>query len=184
MRVVVMMIAAVAAIGVLQGSAASADEQRQIGGYQVVAAFQHTPVYPGEMNGLVLTIATPAGQPAVGLDQSLRMRVGVPHQVTETWQLTADPARPGVYTVGLLLPRAGTYFLDLIGTIDGQSVSERFVTGQNGLDKVITHGRQYPNGSWIVIVVTFGGYLVGLAILLSRAGLARHRAHRRRSLGV
>jgi hypothetical protein len=100
--------------------------------------------------------------------------------VTETWELTPVQGQPGAYQVILALPRAGTFFMDLIGTLDGQGVNERFITGERGLDKVIAHGRTYPRGAGIVVLLTFGGYLAGLAWLVGRAALRNRRAHRTR----
>jgi hypothetical protein len=159
-------------------TAAAADDERTVGAYRVTASFASTPVYPLESNGLLIRVTSLAGEPVVGLERSLRLRIGVPNQVTETWNLDPVAGQPGVYKVQLALPRAGTYFMDLFGTIEGQTVNERFVTGAQGLDKVITRGRVYPKGAGIVVLITLGGYLAGLAWLLGRAALQRRRAHR------
>jgi hypothetical protein len=166
----------------LIGSAA-AEETRTVAGHQVTVGFGRVPVYPGEANPFVIRVATPAGEPVAGLERSLRLRVGVPNQVTETWNLEPVAGQPGAYQVVLALPRAGSYFMDLFGDIQGQQVQERFITGQNGLEKVITHGRQYPRGAAWVIVVTFGSYLVFLAWYYGRILLRLLRSRQHASLG-
>jgi hypothetical protein len=159
---------------------AAADDSRIVGdGYRITAAWATTPVYPEELNALVIRVTDPQGQPVTGLEHTLRLRIGVPNQVTETWGLTPDPAAPGVYRVALSLPKAAVYVMDLQGTVHGTAVRERFVSGENGLEPVIAHPRQYPRGSWIVVLVTVGFYLVGLAYLCGRgawAWLQRRRA--------
>jgi hypothetical protein len=167
--------AAVVLMFALAAVPAAAADTRVVGAYQIAAAFAHTPVYPQEANPLVIRVATLAGEPVGGLEHTLRLRVGVPNQVTETWGLVPLHDQPGAYQVILSLPRAGTYFMDLFGTIDGQAVNERFITGQQGLDKVIAHGPSFPRGAGIVLLITFGGYLVGLAWLVGRAALRRQR---------
>ena len=151
----------------------AADDERAVGPYRITASFATTPVYPEEPNALLIRVVADSGAPVVGLERTLRLRIGVPHQATETWELTPEPGQPGVYRVNLLLPRAGTYTMDLFGTLDGREVFERFITGQNGLDQVIVHGRQYPRGAGFVVLLTFGFYLVGLAYLLGRNALSR-----------
>jgi hypothetical protein len=175
--------ALVAVLAVILVGTAAAEETRSVGGYQVTVGFAHTPVYPQEANPVIIRIATTSGEPVTGVEKSLRLRVGVPNQVTETWNLDPVPGQPGAYRVILALPRAGTFFLDLFGDIQGQPVQEHFVTGQNGLEKVIAHGRSYPRGAWLVVLVTFGGYLVFLAGYYGRLLLRLRRARHPASLG-
>src|SRR5581483_2613963 len=158
---------------------AAAEETRTVAGYQVTVGFGRTPVYPQEANPFVIHVTTPAGEPVLGLEKSLRLRVGVPNQVTETWNLDPVAGQPGAYQVVLALPRAGTFFMDLIGEIEGQRVQEHFITGQNGLEKVIAQGRSYPRGAGYVVLITFGSYLVFLAWYYGRLLLRmlRSRLH-------
>lgn len=158
---------------------AAAEETRTIGGYQVTVGFARVPVYPLEANPFEIRVTTPAGEPVLGLEKSLRLRVGVPNQVTETWNLDPVAGQPGAYQVVLALPRAGDFFMDLIGDIQGQPVQERFITGQNGLEKVITRGRSYPRGAGYVVLVTFGSYVAFLVWYYGRLllRLLRSRLH-------
>lgn len=170
---------ALSLVALLVVTPASADDARVVGAYRITASFERTPVYPLEANALLVRVVSESGAPVAGVDSSLRLRIGVPNQVTETWELTSVPGQPGVYKVLLTLPRAGSYNITLFGNLNGQQVSERFVTGQNGLDKVIAPPRSYPRGSGIVVLVTLVGYLVGVAYLTARAALGRYRrAHR------
>jgi hypothetical protein len=168
---------------VLLAGPAAAEETRTLAGHQVTVGFGRVPVYPGEANPFIIRVATAAGEPVMGLERALRLRVGVPNQVTETWNLEPVAGQPGAYQVVLALPRAGSYFMDLFGDIQGQAVQERFITGQNGLEKVVTHGRQYPRGAAWVIVVTFGSYLVFLVWYYGRILLRLLRAHQHAPLG-
>ena len=168
-------------VGLVLVSPAAADVERQVGGYHLTAGFARTPVYAVEGNQFVVRVRDAAGQPVTGLEQSLRVRVSIPNQVTETWQMQTRPNAPGDYYIDIALPRAAPYTFNLLGTIGGQTVDEKFLTELDGLDKVITRGRQYPRGSWVVVLVTFGGYLVGLVVIIAVS--ARRRARNRQTAG-
>ncbi|MFN8557728.1 MAG: hypothetical protein U0531_10405 [Dehalococcoidia bacterium] len=157
---------------------ARADETRTVGALRVTASFLTTPVHPNQLNAVVLRVTATDGRPVTGLEQTLRLRIGVANQVTETRDLAPAPDAPGVYHVQVLLPKAAPYTLHLFGTAGDQAISEKFITGQNGLDKVVVEERQYPRGAGYVVILTFGAYLVGLAVLLGWAGLRRLRARR------
>lgn len=159
----------------LRATPAAADDVRTVGPYRIAVSFASTPVYPEESNALVIRVTDATGAPVTGLESALRLHIGVKNQVTETWNLEPVPAEPGTYRVILVLPRAGTYGMSLFGTLNGQPIDERYVTGDNGLDKVIAHGRSYPRGAGFIVLLTFGSYLLGLAILVGRAALARRR---------
>lgn len=107
---------------------AAAEDQRTVGSYVVVASFASTPVYPQEANAFVVRIRSVAtGEPVTGLERSRRVRVGVPNQVTETWNLEPVPGEPGAYRVTLGLPRAGTFFLP------GRLRRHRWTAGQRAV---------------------------------------------------
>lgn len=164
--------------------AGATEDARVVGRYRVAVAFARTPVYAGEANPFLIRVTTLAGEPVNGVERTLRLRIGVPNQVTETWAVQPVAGQPGVYQVILALPRAGTFFIDLIGAIEEQPVHERFITGQQGLQKVIAHGRSYPRGAEYVVILTFGGYLTGLAWFIGRAIVRYHRAHRQRPVST
>ncbi len=157
---------------------AHADDERISGPYRISASFVEKPLYALERNTLLVRVsAADTGAPVAGLESVLRVRVSVPHQASETLAILPVEGQPGDYRAELMFPRAGTFTIDLFGSIEGRSLSERFVTGDNGLDKVISRGRQYPHGSGYVVLFTFGLYVVGVLYLLIRAGLKRRRAH-------
>jgi hypothetical protein len=155
-------------------SPAGAQPVRTVGPYTVAVWFASTPVYPEEGNALYIQVTRADGTPVLGLEQTLRLRVGLPNQATETMPLSPERDRPGVYRVDLLLPRAAPYSMALLGRIEDTTVHELFVTGRD-LDKVIVRERQYPKGSAYVVAFTFGLYLVGLAYLVARGALHWHR---------
>ncbi len=160
-------------------SPAGAQPVRTVGPYTVTVWFASTPVYPEEGNALFVQVTRGDGAPVLGLEQTLRLRVGLPNQATETMPLSPQRDRPGVYRVDLLLPRAAPYSMTLLGRIEDTPVNELFVTGRD-LDKVIVRDPQYPKGSAYVVAFTFGLYLVGLAYLTARGAL--HWRRRRSAL--
>lgn len=143
---------------------AHADEVRYAGDYLLTVSFEKSPVVASEANGLSVRVQTATGGPVSNLDAKLAVQIGIPNQVTETLPLTAKPDQPGVYRVDLLLPRATTYKMNVVGTVNGQKIDEKLFSGQGGLERVISAGRVYPRGSNWAVVVTFGAYLVGLAV--------------------
>lgn len=143
---------------------AQAEAVRTVGDYVIGVSFARSPVYPNEPLEFLLRVTTLDGTPVTGLEETLLLRVSVPNQVTETLAVGPLADRPGVYKVDLLFLRAGIYNLHVLGAINGQRVNEQFLTGKDGLDKVIVRdGKSYPKGSGWVVAVTFGAYLVGLA---------------------
>ena len=159
----------------------AADDTRTVGRYRITASYATTPVYGKEPNALLIRVVSERGEPVIGLESALRLRISVPNQVSETWELTPVAGEPGLYKVDVLLPRAGTFTMDLFGTLDGQQVFERFITGQNGLDKVITRGHRYPRGSWLAVLITFSIYPIGLAVIFGRRLWKWRQARRQRA---
>lgn len=173
-RLALMLALLVAGMALAHVSPADAQPVRTVGPYTVAVWFASTPVYPKEGNALFIQVTRADGTPVAGLEQTLRLRVGLPNQATETMPLSPERDRPGVYRVDLLLPRAAPYSMTLLGRIEDTPVNELFVTGRD-LDKVIVRERQYPKGSGYVVAFTFGLYLVGLAFLTARGALHWHR---------
>jgi hypothetical protein len=167
---VVMLLVAVAPV-----ASVSADAQRAVGPYRIRIGFATTPVYPEEGHEMVVHVTTAAGEPVTGLESTLRLRVSLPNQASETMVLNAIPNDPGGYGVELLLPRAADYDLDLLGTIEGQQVAEHFVTGHDGIAAVIAPPDSYPRGAAYVVIITFAAYVVGVAFLVGWAALSRYR---------
>lgn len=173
-RLALMLALLVTGTALARVSPAGAQPVRTVGPYTVAVWFASTPVYPEEGNALFIQVTHADGTPVAGLEQTLRLRVGLPNQATETMPLSPERDRPGVYRVDLLLPRAAPYSMTLLGRIEDTPVNELFVTGRD-LDKVIVRERQYPKGSGYVVAFTFGLYLVGLAFLIARGALHWHR---------
>lgn len=157
---------------------ARADDVRMVGPYRVSASFASAPVYPLEPNALVFRITDENGAPVTGAENSLVLHIGEMYQATETLPLEPLKDQPGMYQARLMLPRAGIFSMQLLGTLGSQKVEERFITEQNGLDKVITRGRVYPRGAGWVVLFTISAYLVGVAWLVGRAGIRMLRQRR------
>lgn len=162
----------------LVSSPAFAEERRTVGAYDITISWEKTPVYPDEPNAIIVRVLTADGTPVDGLGDTLMLRVGIPQQVTETIPLTQQAGQVGVYRVDLLLPRAAPYAFNLRGTVRDQVIDEKYLSGRDGLDKVIVRGRVYPKGSGWVVAFTFGAYLVGLGVFGVRALLRWRRRHR------
>ncbi len=173
-RLAPVLAALLAVTALVHVSPAGAQPVRTVGPYTVSLWFASTPVYPEEGNALYIQVTRADGTPVAGLEQTLRLRVGLPNQATETMPVSPERGRPGVYRVDLLLPRAAPYSINLLGRIEDTPVNELFITGRD-LDKVIVRPPQYPKGSGYVVAFTFGLYLVGLAYLVARGALHRHR---------
>lgn len=155
------LMAALASLG--SAGTARAEAVHTAGDYQIGVTFVQSPVHPNEPLELLIRVTTLDSTPVTGLEETLLLRVGIPNQVTETLAVAPMPDRPGVYKVDLLFPRAAYYNIHVLGTINGQQVSEKYLTGKDGLEKVIVkEGKSYPKGSNWVVVFTFGSYLVGL----------------------
>lgn len=163
-----------AAVALARAAPVGAQPVRPVGPYTVSVWFASTPVYPEEGNALYIQVMRADGTSVSGLEQTLRLRVGLPNQATETMPVSPVGGRPGVYRVDLLLPRAAPYSMTLLGRIEDTPVNELFITGRD-LDNVIVRPPQYPKGSAYVVAFTFGLYLVGLAYLIARGALHRHR---------
>jgi hypothetical protein len=164
-------------IALVSSSPASAEERRTVGAYDITLGWEKTPVYPDEANAIIVRVFTSDGRPVDGLGDTVMLRVGIPQQVTETIPLTQQPGQPGVYRVDLLLPRAAPYGFNLLGEVHGQRIDEKYLSGRDGLDKVIVKGRVYPKGALWVVAFTFGSYLVGLGVFGVRALLRWRRRH-------
>src|SRR5439155_1464117 len=67
----------------------------------------------------------------------------------------------------------------VFGRVGGQDMNERFVTGTEGLGKVVVEGQAYPRGASWVVLITFGAYIVGLVVFGLR--WLRRRPRRRSS---
>src|SRR6266545_4221032 len=78
----------------LTAAPAHAEATRTVGPYHISVSFASTPVYPEEANALIIQVAGSDGAPVTDLEHTLRLRVGVPNQVTETMSLAALPGRP------------------------------------------------------------------------------------------
>lgn len=151
-------------VAVSGARAAHAEAVHTAGDYRIAVSFARSPVHPHEPLEFIIRVTTLDGTPVFGLEETLLLRVGIPNQVTETLAVAPLPDRPGVYKVDLIFPRSAYYNMHILGTINDQRVSEHFLTGKDGLDKVIVkEGRSYPKGSIWVVALTFGSYLVGLA---------------------
>lgn len=132
---------------------ALAHERRELAGgqYEVEVGFIEEPVYVGEKNGLFLSVAnlaaepaaTPAaesgeeggGAPVLGLADTLQAEVIYGDQ-TMALELQPVFSEPGTYN-GFFFPMAeGDYTFRIFGEIEGNPVDETFTSSPEGFGSV------------------------------------------------
>lgn len=141
---------ALAALGLALGAllllvpTASAHERRQIGPYILVVGFLHEPAYVEELNGASLTVFRTDGQPVEGLEKTLKVEVSA-GGASRTFDLKPEPGRPGAYKAEFIPTRTGGYVFRFFGKIETTEVNERFESGPNRFDEVVSKAElQFP----------------------------------------
>lgn len=136
-------------------SAASAHERRDLAGgkYRAVVGFLNEPAIEGAPNGLDLTVtdlsqkdASGNGAPVMGLEKTLKAEVMVPNGAKKDLTVEARFGMPGKYA-GYFVPTApGTYIYHIFGTINEQTIDEKFESGPNRFSDVDALSTvQFPN---------------------------------------
>ena len=172
---------------------ALAHEQRMVAGYAFEVGFINEPVYVGQRSGLELMV-TKADRPVEGLEKTLKAEVIYEAKHVDLL-LLAREAQPGAYASVFIPTAAGSYTFHIFGTVEGQSVNERFTSSPTGFNEVqeAASGQfplQFPTqaelaseakqgsdaAGQVTIALTFGaaGLVVGL-IALGVARAARRR---------
>lgn len=121
------------------------DRRDLIGGkYQAVVGFLNEPAIEGQLNGIDLTItdmskkdANGKGTPVEGLEKTLKAAVSFGGGgATKEIPLVARFSMPGRYTGTFMPTEAGAYTFHLFGTINDQTVDERFESGPGRFNDV------------------------------------------------
>lgn len=126
------------AVSLLLPGIALAHEQRDVGSYHFTVGFLDEPSIVDQMNGLDLTITTTADKkPVEGAEKTLKAEVIVGGNAkVMALPLTARFGMPGKYAAYFMPTAAGSYIFHLSGSINGDSVDQRFESGPGRFDDV------------------------------------------------
>jgi hypothetical protein len=143
-RVSVSILAALLIVVLVAPSIASAHGRRTVGKYQFVVGFLAEPAFAGQQNGIDLTICQGECQtnadgtlknPVKDADKTLKAEAiynGQTFPVTLTPRFRADGKYNGVF----FPTKVGEYTFHFSGTINGDAIDERFVSGKDGFNSV------------------------------------------------
>jgi len=140
--------AALAALLLSAGAApASAHEGRRVGKYVLVVGFGDEPAYAGAKNSVQLLLSDASGKPVTNLAVDKLQVHGfygakvTPASPTIELPLEAnfgdDWGTPGDYRSFFVPTAPGTYSFHLLGTINGQKVSQLFTSGPDSFGDVV-----------------------------------------------
>jgi hypothetical protein len=197
-RLSVAVLAALLIVVLVAPSIASAHGRRTVGKYQFVVGFLAEPAFAGQQNGIDLTICQGECQnnadgtlknPITGAEKTLKAEAiynGQSFPVTLAPRFRADGKYNGVF----FPTQAGEYTFHFTGTVNGDTIDERFVSAKDGFNSVEDPTRlQFPAAAGATSnlvqqvkdandkassATTFGiiGIVVGvLGLLLGGAGL-------------
>jgi len=125
----VVLLASVGAV--LMPSVALAHERRVVGKYTFVVGFNEEPALQNQPNGAQVTVTVPSedNRPVEGIAETLKANVAFGGGQPKEFKLRGVFGRPGVYVADFMPTRAGSYIFNFAGTIEGESISERFESG-------------------------------------------------------
>jgi hypothetical protein len=125
------------AVAALHSAPASAHERRQVGGYVVVVGFENEPAFVEQMNGAAITVFSNDGKAISGVDKTLKVEVTTGGS-SRTFDLTPVPSKQGAYVAEFIPTKAGSYVFRFFGKIESTDVNERFESGPNRFDDVVS----------------------------------------------
>lgn len=146
-------------------SVVSAEETRTVAGYQFTVGFLEEPAYVERPSAVVLRLADSGGRPIEGAQATLKVEIGVLGR-KQTLDFRPVLDRPGSYEAVFIPPHSGEYTLRFFGRIDGTPIEETFLSGRNGIGKVITRtSSDYSSAGAYFAFGLLGVYLVGLVVI-------------------
>jgi hypothetical protein len=115
-------------------------EHRTVGPYTFVVGWISEPAYVNAPNGLSLDVTeTNSSKPVEGVANTLRAEVIVGGGAKKlSLELATDKESPGHYTGGFIPTKAGDYIFHLFGDVGSTKVDERFESGPNTFDGVVS----------------------------------------------
>ncbi|HEY8786954.1 MAG TPA: hypothetical protein VIN63_10810 [Candidatus Limnocylindria bacterium] len=123
-------------------------EHRTIGPYTFVVGWIAEPAYVNAANGLSLDVTeTSSSKPVEGLATTLQAEVIVGGGAKKlSLGLATDEERPGHYAGSFIPTKTGDYIFHIFGTAGSTKVDERFESGPNTFDGVVsTDPLQFPD---------------------------------------
>lgn len=148
----------------LAGSTISAHERRQVGGYVLVVGFLTEPAYVEEGNAVSITVFKTDGQPVDGVQKTLTVEVST-GDASRRFDLAPQVNKPGGYVAAFTPTKTGTYVFRFVGMIENQPIDERFESGPNRFDEVISRdATEFP------LTVPTNGQLATEVDALKRVG--------------
>lgn len=158
---------------------ALAHERRTVGGgkYDVVVGWDVEPAYQGQKNAASIRISQGGSSPPVpvtGAEKTLTVQIRQGADVQE-FPLRSVFGQPGYYVADIVPTRAGDFQWTFGGTINGDTVSEKFDTADGKFNKVepIT-GLQFPvavGDESQIASTAMVGQTIAAVYLLDNAGL-------------
>jgi len=134
-----------AAFLLLSGAApAQAHETRQVGSYKLAVGWSHEPAYTGVENGVQIFIHDAAGNPVDALGHPISLKVNAvfgtqtsaPLDLLASWDPDTGLGTHGEWDAALTPTEAGVYTFHLTGSINGQTVDEKFTSSDSTFDSV------------------------------------------------
>src|SRR5437016_7947874 len=164
-------------------------ERRSVGPYTFVVGWVNEPAYVNAANGLSLDVTeASSSKPVEGLATTLHAEVIVGGGAKKlSLDLATDEETPGHYLGSFIPTKTGDYIFHLFGDVGSAKVDERFESGPNTFDEVIsTDPLQFPdrvpaNADLaarldLLQTLVIAAILIGaLALLVSVGGLAMRR---------
>jgi len=181
--------AIVASSFALTSNVALGHEHRSVGPYTFVVGWTNEPAYVNAANGVSLDVTeTDSSKPVEGLASTLHAEVIVGGGAKKlTLDLVTDEESPGHYAGAFIPTKVGDYIFHLFGDAGSTKVDERFESGPNTFDGVVsTDQLQFPDRvaanaelsarldsmqTLVIAAIVIGA----LALLVSVGGLAMRR---------
>lgn len=123
-------------------------EHRTVGPYTFVVGWINEPAYVNTANGLSLDVTeTSSSTPVEGLATTLQAEVIVGGGAKKlSLDLATDEESPGHYAGSFIPTKTGDYIFHIFGTAGSTKVDERFESGPNTFDGVVsTDPLQFPD---------------------------------------
>jgi len=139
MRRAVFGLIAAMTLGALFPVAALAHEPRDVGAYHLLVGWINEPAIENQPNAISIRITAKAnGQPVTGAEKTLKVAAAFGGGQPRELDLEPSDEVQGLYTASLIPTRAGTYTFTFTGSIGSQQIDERFQSGPNTFDDVVS----------------------------------------------
>lgn len=113
-----------------------AHERRAVGEYSLVVGWLNEPALVNQPNSLDLRVSKTAdSSPVEALNTTLKFEVTANGQTTEV-PITGRFNVPGAYNAYLMPTYVGEYTFRIYGTIEGNSIDEKFTSGPNTFSSI------------------------------------------------